>query len=81
MKVAMKAKDTIRVNTIRLIRSAFANAAIEARTEQLSDDQVWNYNNISENQTLQKTQTRMWIFCDHVSILSPCYTYIILKQN
>jgi hypothetical protein len=40
MKVAMKAKDTVTLNTIRLIRSAFANTAIELRTETLTDDQV-----------------------------------------
>jgi uncharacterized protein len=40
MKVAMKAKDTVTLGTIRLIRSAFANAAIELRTESLSDEQV-----------------------------------------
>jgi hypothetical protein len=39
MKLSMKAKDTVRLNTIRLIRAAFANAAIEAKTEKLSDDQ------------------------------------------
>lgn len=40
MKVAMKAKDTARLATIRLIRSAFANAAIDLKVEQLSDDQA-----------------------------------------
>jgi uncharacterized protein YqeY len=40
MKIAMKAKDTARLNTIRLIRSSFANAAIDLKTEQLSDEQV-----------------------------------------
>ncbi len=42
MKVAMKAKDSVTLGTIRLIRSAFANAAIELRTENLTDEQV-NY--------------------------------------
>jgi UDP-3-O-acyl-N-acetylglucosamine deacetylase len=40
MKTAMKAKDTVTLNTVRLIRSAFANAAIELRTESLTDEQV-----------------------------------------
>ena len=40
MKTAMKSKDTVRLQTIRLIRSAFANAAIELRTDQLSDEQA-----------------------------------------
>jgi hypothetical protein len=40
MKLAMKAKDQTRLNTIRLIRAAFANAAIEAKAEKLSDDQA-----------------------------------------
>jgi uncharacterized protein len=38
MKRSMKEKDTVTLSTIRLIRSAFANAAIESRTEKLSDD-------------------------------------------
>jgi uncharacterized protein YqeY len=40
MKIAMKAKDSVRLNTIRLIRAAFGNAAIEAKTEKLADDQA-----------------------------------------
>lgn len=40
MKVAMKAKDTARLATIRLIRSSFANAAIDLKVPQLSDDQA-----------------------------------------
>jgi Yqey-like protein len=40
MKVAMKAKDAIKLGTIRLIRSAFANTAIELRSESLTDEQV-----------------------------------------
>jgi uncharacterized protein len=40
MKLAMKAKDQIRLNTIRLIRTAFANAAIENRVASLSDEQA-----------------------------------------
>lgn len=45
MKVAMKAKETAKLNTIRLIRSSFSNAAIDLKTEKLSDEQVrvpWN---------------------------------------
>jgi uncharacterized protein YqeY len=40
MKKAMRAKDTVRLNTIRLIRAAFGNAAIEAKTEKLADEQA-----------------------------------------
>ena len=40
MKVAMKAKDSVTLGTIRLIRTAFANAAIELRTDNLTDEQV-----------------------------------------
>lgn len=40
MKVAMKAKETAKLNTIRLIRSAFTNAAIDLKTKKLSDEQV-----------------------------------------
>lgn len=40
MKTAMKAKDTTTLQTIRLMRSAFANAAIDLKTEQLSDEQA-----------------------------------------
>jgi Yqey-like protein len=40
MKVAMKAKDSTTLGTIRLIRTAFANTAIELRAESLSDEQV-----------------------------------------
>ena len=40
MKVAMKAKNTVVLGTIRLIRSSFANAAIDLKTNKLSDDQV-----------------------------------------
>lgn len=40
MKIAMKAKDTARLNTIRLIRSSFSNAAIDLKTEKLSDEQA-----------------------------------------
>mmetsp|Transcript_5270 Transcript_5270/g.15305 ORF Transcript_5270/g.15305 Transcript_5270/m.15305 type:complete len:137 (-) Transcript_5270:234-644(-) len=40
MKVAMKAKDTATLSTIRLIRSAFANAAIDLKAEKLTDDQA-----------------------------------------
>lgn len=40
MKTAMKAKDTLTLSTVRLIRSAFANAAIEIRAEKLTDEQV-----------------------------------------
>ena len=40
MKVAMKAKDTVKLQTIRLMRSSFANAAIELKTDKLTDDQA-----------------------------------------
>lgn len=40
MKVAMKAKDTKRLATIRLIRSAFANAAIEQKVDKVNDEQA-----------------------------------------
>jgi uncharacterized protein YqeY len=40
MKAAMKAKDTTRLATIRLIRASFANAAIESRTDKVSDEQA-----------------------------------------
>jgi uncharacterized protein YqeY len=40
MKAAMKAKDTTRLNAIRLIRSSFSNAAIEIKTDKLRDEQV-----------------------------------------
>lgn len=36
----MKAKDTQTLQTVRLIRSAFANAAIELRTEKLTNEEV-----------------------------------------
>jgi uncharacterized protein YqeY len=40
MKAAMKAKDTARLATIRLIRSSFANAAIDLKVPQLTDEQA-----------------------------------------
>jgi uncharacterized protein YqeY len=40
MKAAMKAKETARVNTIRLKRSSFSNAAIDLKTDKLTDEQV-----------------------------------------
>ena len=40
MKAAMKAKETTKLGTIRLIRAAFANAQIDAKTDALSDDQA-----------------------------------------
>lgn len=40
MKAAMKAKETTKLATIRLVRAAFANAAIEAKTDALSDEQA-----------------------------------------
>jgi uncharacterized protein YqeY len=40
MKRAMKAKDKDTLGVIRLIRSSFANAAIDLKTEKLSDEQV-----------------------------------------
>ncbi|GKZ01057.1 hypothetical protein MPSEU_001057400 [Mayamaea pseudoterrestris] len=36
----MKAKDQIRLNTIRLIRAEFANAQIQHQVDQLSDEQA-----------------------------------------
>jgi uncharacterized protein len=50
MKTAMKSKDTTKLNTIRLIRSAFANAAIDLKTEKLSD---------SDAQTVLKKLAKM----------------------
>ena len=40
MKAAMKAKDTAKLNTIRLMRSSFSNAAIDLKTDTLTDEQV-----------------------------------------
>lgn len=42
MKTAMKAKDLVTLQTVRLIRSAFANAAIEERVDVtlLTDEQA-----------------------------------------
>jgi uncharacterized protein len=40
MKTAMKAKDTIKLATIRLVRSAFANAAIDLKVAALNDEQA-----------------------------------------
>jgi uncharacterized protein len=40
MKTAMKEKNQVRLNTLRLIRSEFANAQIQHRVESLSDDQA-----------------------------------------
>lgn len=40
MKRAMKEKDLVTLQTVRLIRSAFGNAAIDLKTEKLSDDQA-----------------------------------------
>mmetsp|Transcript_16340 Transcript_16340/g.21386 ORF Transcript_16340/g.21386 Transcript_16340/m.21386 type:complete len:188 (-) Transcript_16340:227-790(-) len=37
---SMKAKDQVTLNTVRLIRSSFANAQIELKTDKLSDDQA-----------------------------------------
>ena len=45
MKTAMKAKDTATLGTIRLIRSAFSNAQIDLKTEELSDEQVRGFRN------------------------------------
>ena len=42
MKTAMKAKDTTTLATVRLIRSAFANAQIEEKTDALTDEQAVN---------------------------------------
>jgi Yqey-like protein len=64
MKVAMKAKDSVTLGTIRLIRTAFANAAIELRTSSLTDEQVrrtfmpfwcWFWHHVDFSQTLSKT--------------------------
>ena len=43
MKVAMKAKDKKTLGVIRLIRSAFSNAQIDLKTDELSDDQVSSF--------------------------------------
>lgn len=40
MKTAMRAKDTTTLATLRLIKSAFANAAIESKVDQVNDDQA-----------------------------------------
>lgn len=40
MKTAMRAKETVKLNTIRLIRAAFTNAAIDLKVDALSDDQA-----------------------------------------
>jgi uncharacterized protein len=40
MKIAMKAKDTTKLATIRLARAAFANAAIELKVKALNDEQA-----------------------------------------
>jgi len=40
MKASMKARDTTTLSTIRLIRSAFANAAIEHGADVLTDQQA-----------------------------------------
>jgi uncharacterized protein YqeY len=40
MKKAMKAKDAVTLQTVRMIRSSFANQAIELKTEKLSDEQA-----------------------------------------
>lgn len=40
MKKAMKAKDAVTLQTVRMIRSAFANQAIELKTEALTDEQA-----------------------------------------
>jgi uncharacterized protein YqeY len=40
MKRAMKAKDQMTLQTVRLIRTAFVNAAIDLKTDKLSDDQA-----------------------------------------
>ena len=38
MKAAMRAKETTKLGTVRLIKAAFANAAIEAKVDKVSDD-------------------------------------------
>jgi Yqey-like protein len=40
MKAAMKAKAASKLSTIRMIRTGFQNAAIELKTDTLSDEQV-----------------------------------------
>lgn len=40
MITAMKAKDTTTLATLRLVKAAFANAAIDAKVEKLNDDQA-----------------------------------------
>eukprot|EP00591_Stephanopyxis_turris_P007931 CAMPEP_0195526932 /NCGR_PEP_ID=MMETSP0794_2-20130614/28267_1 /TAXON_ID=515487 /ORGANISM="Stephanopyxis turris, Strain CCMP 815" /LENGTH=155 /DNA_ID=CAMNT_0040657723 /DNA_START=234 /DNA_END=701 /DNA_ORIENTATION=- len=40
MKVAMRAKDKVTLGTMRLIRGAFVNAAIDLKTEALTDDEA-----------------------------------------
>ncbi len=40
LKHAMKAQDTVRLGTLRLLKAALRNAAIEKRQEQLSDADV-----------------------------------------
>lgn len=40
MKIAMKAKDKVTLQTIRLMRTAFANRAIDLRKEKLNDGEV-----------------------------------------
>jgi uncharacterized protein len=40
MKTAMKAKDATKLATIRLVRSAFANAAIDLKVKALNDEQA-----------------------------------------
>lgn len=40
MKTAMKAKDTTTLATLRLVKAALANAAIEHRVDALNDDQA-----------------------------------------
>ena len=42
MKVAMKAKDTTTLATIRLIRAAFSNAQIDLRINELTNEQAQN---------------------------------------
>jgi hypothetical protein len=40
MKVAMRAKDTTTLATIRMIRSGFSNAQIDLKKEELADEEV-----------------------------------------
>jgi uncharacterized protein len=40
LKASMKAKDSLKMNTLRMVKSAIKNKAIEKKTDSLSDDAV-----------------------------------------